>query len=384
MQTYTLTGKTINNPKELERFFLNYLPKITRYNSLTYNSTTKVLTIYTKELVYSLQTAAIFNDLVNNKFPNLPADVDEDWDVNDVEILKPITGSGTVVESESVYGYFPVTTAVDGDIIMTKNASLTRNMYYKNLTINAGVNLNANGWRIVVTDTLTLNGIISNDGGNASGAVAGTGTSTPFTTYLGPGTSGGAALTATGAGNPGVPALYACCGGAGGNGGKAASNDGGNGGSFTPIAAVDGGINTLSTMPVAFLGRMVTSNYYLQGGTGGGSGGAYKSSATKITSGSGGGAGGLIVLAARTLLGTGSITAKGGNGSVGSYTGTLPANGGAGGGGGGGGGCLIVITQSGIPDAISLNVDGGSGGAGLNIGTSGSPGSAGNIFKIKV
>ena len=208
------------------------------------------------------------------------------------------------------------TVSVDNDVVITKNTSLTRNMYYKNLTVNAGAILNTNGWRIVVSDTLVLNGTISNDGTDAVGVAAGVGTAPIYSTYLGAGTSGGAGLSASGNGFPGLSAPYQCGGGGGGAGGfSGLTYTGGAGGATIPISPVDGGIQALATMPIAFMGRMVSNNFYIMGGTGGGGGGCNKGTAPTVRSGAGGGAGGFIVLAARTIMGTGLLSARGGNGS---------------------------------------------------------------------
>lgn len=378
LQSYVLTNVSINDPKDLEQFLINYLTRATRYNSLNYNSGTGTLTIYTKELVKSNTTANLFSTLVNTKYPNPPLSDDLD----PADIASNVT-TGNVTESTSVYGYFPTTTSVDGDVTVNKNLSLTRNMYYSNLTVNSGVILNANGWRIVVTDTLTLNGTISNDGTDASTTVAGTGTSNMYTTYLGPGTTGGAGLTVAGYGNAGVAAGYQCAGAKGGDGGQATGlYSGGLAGSYIAMSPVDGGLNALSTLPIAFLGRMLSNNFYILGGTGGGGGACTKGTSTTVKSGAGGGGGGFMVIAARNITGSGKLSAHGGNGSSGSVT---SGSGGVGGGGGGGGGCIIVISQSGIPATITMDVSGGTGGASAGTaGNLGKDGAAGNIFKIQV
>jgi hypothetical protein len=375
---YTLSNVSVNDSTNLELFLVNILPRNTRYNSLSYDPVGKTLTVYTKENSTSSTTQSILTDAVRNKYPNPPIQ-DDDWQTGDVAAIIPTN----ILQSASVYGYFPSTTAIDGDVVVSKNLTLTRNMYYRTLTINAGVQLNANGWRIVITDTLTLNGTISNDGTDASGVTGGTGSSIMYTTYLGPGTNGGAGLTGTGGGASGVAAQYSCCGGVGGLGGDASSQyKGGSGGAYQAISPVDGGINTLSTMPVAFLGRMLSSNYYLMGGTGGGGGACYKSGSATVKSGAGGGGGGLIIIAAKNVVGSGTVSAHGGAGSAASLTGTN--TGGIGGGGGGGGGCIIIISQSGTPTTITINVVGGPGGAGISPGTNGTAGSAGNVFQINV
>lgn len=65
----------------------------------------------------------------------------------------------------------------DGDVIISSNTSLTRDMYYNNLTVDTGIVLNPDGYAIYVLWTLTLTGTAKiarngNNWGNASGATA--------------------------------------------------------------------------------------------------------------------------------------------------------------------------------------------------------------------
>lgn len=369
--TYTLNNVNVNDANHLKRFLLTYLPYGKKFYDLQYNDTAKTLQVITREGTFLDDTNTQLQNLVFTKYPN-PAKED-----------LPVTADAQVVQSASAYGYFYGATAIDGNVVVSTNLSLTRNMYYKNLTVNAGVTLNTNGWRIVVSEQLTLNGTISHDGSDAVSTTPGTGTATIYTTYLGSGSDGGAGLTANGAGKSGVAADYQCSGGRGGSGGNAFSvYVGGAGGTYQAISTVDGGINMLSTMPVAFMGRLMAQNSYIMGGTGGGGGGAMKVSSTTVKSGAGGGGGGLIVLAARIIDGTGKISAKGGNGSAASYTGTNLPN--AGGGGGGGGGCVIIVSQQAMSSSITIDVSGGLGGAGVGAGFAGLNGTAGNIFTLQI
>lgn len=74
------------------------------------------------------------------------------------------------IGNDSVYG-----SGVDGNVVITSNVSLSRDMHYNNLTINSGVHLNTNGFRVFVRGTLTLNGSIGvrNNVSVASGTVSG-------------------------------------------------------------------------------------------------------------------------------------------------------------------------------------------------------------------
>ena len=67
----------------------------------------------------------------------------------------------------------------DGDVTISADTSLSEDMYYNNLTVDAGKTLNPNGWRVFVKNTLTLNGdlgikesVTSVSAGSLSGTVA--------------------------------------------------------------------------------------------------------------------------------------------------------------------------------------------------------------------
>ena len=59
------------------------------------------------------------------------------------------------IGNDSVYG-----TGSDGNVVISSNISLVRDMYYNNLTIDSGFHLNTNGYKVFVKGTLTLNGNI--------------------------------------------------------------------------------------------------------------------------------------------------------------------------------------------------------------------------------
>lgn len=78
------------------------------------------------------------------------------------------------IGNDSVYG-----SGVDGNVVISSNTSLSRDMHYNDLTINPGVHLNTNGFRVFVRGTLALNGSIGvkNDISVNSGTVSGNVTS---------------------------------------------------------------------------------------------------------------------------------------------------------------------------------------------------------------
>lgn len=260
----------------------------------------------------------------------------------------------------------------DGNVTISATTTLSRDMYYNNLTVNAGVTLNTNGYRIFVKGTLTNNGTIQNNGTNAVAGVGG-----------GAGVSPGGSLGGGGSGgslNPydGDGTLYYESGGGGGGGvilivAKSLVNNGtiqANGGN-----GADGSQHLC--MGIGPAGGSVNPGL---GGPGGG-GGTYSS----YTGGAGGSVtalgaarGGLRAIPFCVLLkdGTTAFGGGGGGGSGGNYDGY-----GGSGGGGGGGGAVVIVYGSATWGTEQAN--GGGYGVGWNGGSSGAAGSAGTVIKIQ-
>jgi hypothetical protein len=59
------------------------------------------------------------------------------------------------IGNDSIYG-----TGSDGNVVISSNITLARDMYYNNLTVDGGFHLNTNGYKVFVKGTLTLNGNI--------------------------------------------------------------------------------------------------------------------------------------------------------------------------------------------------------------------------------
>jgi len=57
---------------------------------------------------------------------------------------------------------------IDGDVTISVNTTLARDMYYNNLTVNVGVTLNTNGFKVYVKATLTNSGTIGTIGNNGT------------------------------------------------------------------------------------------------------------------------------------------------------------------------------------------------------------------------
>ncbi|HYJ92112.1 MAG TPA: hypothetical protein VEV84_12435 [Pyrinomonadaceae bacterium] len=257
---------------------------------------------------------------------------------NGVQGPKGDTGAQGASGSSSGFGAGLFGDGSDGDVTIAGATTLTRDMYYHNLTINAGQTLNPGGFRIFVSGTLTFDA-----GGGASIARNGidgcSGTGCPSGALL-PGTLGGT----TGAGSN-----RNSLGGSGGPG------TGTFGDTEIPPTASAGGHGVFRSATQALGGRSLDGTLVNGGGDGGGGG-----DGTLFVGGGGGGAG-VVVVAARTIVFTGSsavITAAGGTGaSIG--------------GGGGGGGVVVVITTVPQPPGLTLSAIGGGGSGG---GANGSPG----------
>jgi hypothetical protein len=239
----------------------------------------------------------------------------------------------------------------DGDATISSTVTLTRDMFYNNLTITGSGVLIPAGYIIYVSGNLTIQsgGIIAANGSNGA---------------IGSGGNGGAG----GAGAVGTTLHYpiATSGSAGGNSGGVGTVNGTSGTSGVSQ-------NTSTLAPISMRaggggggggghGSSPTNGSNSAGslfGARGGNGGA-TTSTTNISSagGGGGGGGGVIDVRAYIIGNAGSIQALGGNGG--------DAQGGAngGGGGGGGGGCISVIYHSTTGNGIgTLNVNGGAAGA---------------------
>lgn len=253
--------------------------------------------------------------------------------------ISRIEASVTRLGNDEVYG-----NGADGTVIISSNASLARDMYYKNLTIDSGTYLNTNGFRVFVQGTLTLNGTIGISSGTSvsPGTVKGTtNTATSTTNSIG-GSAAGATYTASqisantlqwleafiGGGvfyNP--SGLVAVSGGAGGQDGAA--------GTVTPATAGSGAGTAPSTWPNKS-GTLSLRSALQPGGPGSqgspGTNGSAGSTPPAAAAGSGGTGGGVVFIAAKYIVGSGYIKSEGKNATAGgpSATGTGATNGAAG------------------------------------------------------
>jgi hypothetical protein len=298
----------------------------------------------------------------------------------------------------------------DGDVVITGNTTLTRDMYYRNLTIENGGVLNAASFRIRVKETCSIknggkihnNGGDGGDGGAPTAGAAGAQVPAGSLPRGSAGKPGGA-----GAGGSGVPGDgqdgdsvsksigSAGVGGGGGGRGYANAGAGGNGGSqigtaynlpLDPISATL--LFDTQPSPAALTGSAGS-------GSGGGGGSGPSSSAYSGGGGGSGASGGFVWLAARRLMLDGAIEAKGGKGgNGGDASGTYNPNidqsfKGGGGGGAGGPGGVVVLIYGQKTGTGTIDVSGGAGGAGGqplggNAGSPGANGPDGKVWEVQV
>ena len=239
-------------------------------------------------------------------------------------------------------------TGSDGDVTISSNTTLTRDMFYNNLTVNSGVTLNTGGYRIFVKGTLTNNGTISRKG--VDGADGGT--------ALSSGTLGGSGAGGTGGSSNGGNTSYSL-GGSGGDGGDSSSCAGNGGTASSPS-------NFPYFLPyiLMMMYNEGTTWYQIQGGAGGGWG-SHDDGTQCVGSCNGGSGGGVIMIAAKEIVNNGTITAKGGDGES-SY-------------GGGGGGGVIALVYKSLTNSGTITAAHGFAGGG-----SAEPGQDGTIIYYQI
>ena len=279
----------------------------------------------------------------------------------------------------------------DGDVIVSTEINLERDMFYNNLTVESTGIINTKSFRIFVKDQfikksggiLRNNGNIGGNGTVPNGGIAGTAVAAGSLVGGLAGSAGGYGGSAAIAGYPGLSALKSLgsAGSGGGRGGLGSSGgnqrSGGDGGSQTGIVynipnSFFSAYYLLDTLP------SITAMTISAGG--GGGGGGYGQS----TSGGGGGSGsngGIIWIAANRMFieGENEIQANGGTGGNGANA--SHTDGGGGGGGAGGSGGVIILIYGERTGTGTLSVAGGEGGTGGTSSTPGVDGSTGQTGK---
>jgi hypothetical protein len=244
-------------------------------------------------------------------------------------------GSSTTQRTgnDAIYGQ-----GTDGDVTITGNTTLTSDKYYNNLTVNVGVTLTCSGYKIFVKNTLTLNGTISVNTGTTTGTIFAVTTSSNVSNVLGGIGAGSSANSAPSWVTENIYGLVLDSSPV--QVGGLASVRGGSAG----IAGSTGNTTAALTNADTWSGKAGTA----------GSAGAYSPNAN--TEGASGG--------------------KGYTGNSGTATGATAGVGGAGGTGGNGGALAVIIAKT-ITGTGTISAVGFSGSSG-SAGSTGSPGTAGN------
>lgn len=295
----------------------------------------------------------------------------------------------------------------DGSATISAPTTLTKDMYYTDLTVNDV--LTTDGYRIYVSGTLSGSGTIKwgtpNTGGagtnsagggtgGAGGAQGGSGRFKNTAGSAGGGGNGGSGGINGGAGN-GVAgtAAASCLGSNASAGGAGGSNSGGAGGTAT-APQMKFGTTKFQVISMLDVNNAGTPTSLLpQPGAGGGAEtwtGSSGSGHRRGGGGGGGASGGTIWIAARNWAGTFTISNVGGNGGVGGdASGGGSSNIGGSGGAGGNGGINVVLYQKKTWTG-SHTLTGGTGGAGgtgsgtgASNGATGNNGAAGTSYEFK-
>lgn len=314
--------------------------------------------------------------------------------VGDNDTRVPTADPNTLYAPISVV-YNPIASDYsDGNVTISVNTTLTRDMYYNALAVNAGVTLTTAGYRVFFrTLNVASTGVITNSGGNGGNGALGVGGTAGTAQAAGtlPAGRAGQVGAAGGAsnGNAGTNSTFNIVSAAGANSGAGGTGSVTGGGS-----AGTGGTNT-STINAP---RNAISAYYLydftsataiarynvnSGAASGAGGGQGDGSVGGPGGGGGGGGGGIVWLSGESIVSAGTISSNGGNG--GNAAATFGTNSGGGGGGGGGNGGAIILIYSTFTNTGSVTVTAGSFGSGTNgngTGTNGSNGSAGTAGVI--
>ena len=293
----------------------------------------------------------------------------------------------------SFSGYFG--DGSDGNVTISSPTTLTRDMYYNNLTVNS--TLTTAGFRIFVKETINGNGTITwGVANNASGQTGGSATSVAGLLKNVAGSNGGQqsriGTQSSTAGSDGVNGKIGSLGSAGGSGGIGPSGGsvGGIGGSNVQISKFTN-YEKVQVLNVSDFGFSIRTPI---GSAGGGGGGVALSGSTGKGGGAGGGAGasgGIIFIMAKIWAGTFTIQSIGGNGANGGNgetSGTGATYGGGGGAGGAGGTSIFIYLAKTWSGSYALTGGskglGGTGGSGGGNGADGTDGVAGTSYEISI
>jgi len=303
----------------------------------------------------------------------------------------------------------------DGDVVVSTEINLTRDMFYNNLTVEDGGIINTKSFRIFTKNQFIKKpgGIVRNNGNNGVAGANGVG-------GTGDGNSGGAGGAAVVSGS----LIGSVAGSAGGHGYQpygggpeagvagiaaakslgSAGSGGGGGGTDGLAGAGAGGAGGSQTGTLFNITNSFLSAYYLidilpsvialtlSAGSGGGGGGGSNDGASNGGGGGGAGSpGGMIWIAANRMFieGSDEIQCNAGNGANGGngFVETGNSGGGGGGGAGGSGGVIMLIfgdkTGTGTSKVAGGTAGaGGTGSGGGNNGAAGAAGQTGQTYNI--
>ena len=280
-----------------------------------------------------------------------------------------------------------------GSATVQGNITLTEDKYYTNLDV--GATIDANGYRIFVSGTLTMqssgkivnNGNAGSNGGIEDGGSFGTGASEGTLRGGSRGGVGGSSDIAGGSGLGADPCINSNNGAAGGAGqtlsGGTPAGSGGTAGGATVKKTNFAHTNPSVLFTMRDLYGVDDTPKTIRPSCGGGGGGGGGGKANEgHGGGGGGGGGGFLVIGAKTItLNSGAkFEAKGGAGGNG-YTGS-GADGDGGGGGGGNGGGVVIISTTNVSSSY-VDVTGGAGGSSTG-GTNGTAGSSGTYIMRQI
>jgi hypothetical protein len=257
----------------------------------------------------------------------------------------------------------------NGDVTISSNTTLTSDKCYNNLTINGGITLTTDGYRVRVAETLLNNGTICSSF-IGSGGIGGAGGASPSGQTGNPGTNGSSSATeGNGAG-----------GGGGGSGARFDSGDSGGAGGSGGSGGRKRGDLFLAAYTLNNQGTITSSGENGVNGSNGTNGGGFRGGGGGGGGGGSGGDAGQIDLFYYSLTNLGTISFSGGlagtGGSLG--TGTNQYYGAEAGGNGGKG--INGNNGSGGSNSVGGNgtVRGGGGGGGGRSYNGGNGASGGN------
>lgn len=299
------------------------------------------------------------------------------------QVLTSAGGTAAPTWATPTIGAFAFGSGSDGNVTISGTVTLTRDMYYNNLTFTGAGNLKTSGFRVFVSGILDMtaaaaSAITATAASAGAGNAAGTGGSAGAIPYaagtIGTSTAGiigGAGGVAAGTQGAASTAASPGMGGPSGGGSLGGTGSGGAGGAVRAASAVTNGASF-----TRYATDLLRGIALMQGGSGapGGSGGGGDGTAGG-GAGGGGAGGGIIYIAANQIKTSGSaasaIQAIGGAGGAGA-TEAAGTRGGGGGGPGGGGGWVYIAYGTKVDAAATnlIDVSGGAGAAGGN-GTNG-------------